>query len=195
MLNARRLETVLTKADLIAVHGPWSRAVELRHLHIPTPNPLWGGASRIHGARFTPKGGFDCIYLAWTSITALAEVQALAFLAGGIFLPLTPPWVLMSVDGVASCVLDLTDKATLAALGTNEQEIAGPWQTSRSPPTQMLAQVAFDSGRIVGIEYPSAKNLGGGVNLVVFPDRLSLAPTDYLDVYDPHGHLAQRIGA
>jgi hypothetical protein len=28
------------------------------------PQPLWGGASQIRGARFTPKGGFDSIYLA-----------------------------------------------------------------------------------------------------------------------------------
>ncbi len=195
MVKAQRLKTALAKAKLIAVHGPWSRAVEFRHLHVRTPDPLWGGASRIHGARFTPQGGFDSIYLAWTSITALAEVQALAFLAGGIFQPLTPPWVLMSVDGVASGVLDLTDKATLKALGTNEQEISGAWQTAPFPPTQMLAQVAYDLGNIVGIKYPSAKNLGGGINLVVFPDRLPLTATDYLEVFDPHGNLAQRIGA
>jgi RES domain-containing protein len=195
MLKAQQLKTALAKAKLIAVHGPWSRAVEFRHLHVPKPDPLWGGASKIHGARFTPQGGFDSIYLAWTSITALAEVQTLAFLAGGIFQPLTPPWVLMSVDGVVSGVLDLTDKKTLVALGTNEQEISGAWQTAPFPPTQMLAQVAYDSGNIVGIKYPSAKNLGGGINLVVFPDRLPLIATDYLEVNDPHGHLAQRIGA
>lgn len=195
MLKAQRLKTALAKAKLIAVHGPWSRAVEFRHLHVAAPDPLWGGASKIDGARFTPQGGFESIYLAWDSITALAEVQSLVFLAGGPFQPLTPPWVLMSVDGVVSGVLDLTEKATLAALGTNEQEISGAWQPAPFPPTQMLAQVAYDSGTIVGIKYPSAKNLGGGVNLVVFPDRLPLTATDYLEVFDPHGNLAQRIGA
>jgi hypothetical protein len=46
MLKAQRLKTALAKAKLIAVHGPWSRAVEFRHLYVPTPDPLWGGASR-----------------------------------------------------------------------------------------------------------------------------------------------------
>lgn len=195
MLKAPRLKTALAKAKLMAEHGPWSRAVEFRHLHVRAPDPLWGEASKIHGARFTPQGGFDSVYLAWTPITALAEVQALAFLAGGIFQPLTPPWVLMSVDGVVSGVLDLTDRVTRQALGTNEQEISGAWQTAPFPPTQTLAQVAYDAGNIVGIKYPSAKNLGGGINLVVFPDRLPVIATDYLEVNDPHGHLAQRIGA
>ena len=30
---------------------------------------------------------------------------------------------------------------------------------------------------------------------VVFPDRMGLSATNYLEVYDPHGSLAQRIGA
>ena len=201
MLPANRLKTALTKARRIAVHGPWSRVVAFRHvLGAPPgmggpPQPLWGGASQIRGARFTPMGGFDSIYLAWDSMTALAEVQAIAFLSSGRLQARTPPCVLLSVDGVVSGVLDLTDAATWATLGTNEQEISGSWQTAQLPPTQLLAQVAFDSGRIVGIKYPSSKNTGGGINLVVFPDRLGLSATNYLEVHDPHGSLAQRIGA
>jgi RES domain-containing protein len=143
----------------------------------------------------SPKGGFDSIYLAWDSMTALAEVQAIAFLSSGPLQARTPSWVMMNVDGMVSGVLDLTDSVTRTTLGTNEQEITGSWQTAQLPPTQLLAQVAFDSGKIVGIKYPSTKNTGGGVNLVVFPDRLPLNSTDYLEVYDPHGSLAQRIGA
>jgi RES domain-containing protein len=201
MLPANRLATALAKAKLISVHGPWSRAVAYRHLLLGAPGlrakprPLWGGAAQIRGARFTPKGSFNAVYLASDSITALAEVQALAFLSGGRFQPLTPPWVLMSVDGVVSSVLDLTDRATRALCGTTEQEMTGAWDTASLAPTQWLGQVAADTGDIVGIRYPSARNLDGGVNLVVFPDRLKLTKADYLEVYDPHGHLAQRIGA
>jgi hypothetical protein len=32
--------------------------------------------------------------------------------------------------------------------------------------------VAFDSSKIRGIKDRSAKNLGGGVNVVVFPERI-----------------------
>ncbi|WP_156345443.1 RES family NAD+ phosphorylase [Verrucomicrobium spinosum] len=60
-------------------------------------------------------------------------------------------------------------------------------------PTQELALAAYASGRIAAIKYGSAKH-PGGVNLVVFPDRLVAPSTDYLEVYDPHGSLPQRIG-
>jgi hypothetical protein len=32
-----------------------------------------------------------------------------------------------------------------------------------------------------------------GLNLVVFPERLPVAAGNYLEVYDPHGNLAQRL--
>jgi RES domain-containing protein len=201
MLPAAKLGAALAKAKLIAVHGPWSRVVAFRHLLGPPPGmsgppqPLWGGASRIHGARFTPQSGFDSIYLASDPVTALAEVQAIIFLPNGPAPAQTTPWTVLSVDGVVSQVLNLTDSATLAILETNEQEISGAWWLARHPPTQMLGQAAFDSEKIRGIRYRSAKNIGGGVNLLVFSERIFDAGTDYLEVYDPHGNLKQRLGA
>jgi hypothetical protein len=53
--------------------------------------------------------------------------------------------------------------------------------------------MAYDSGRIARIKYASAKR-PGGLNLVVFPDRIAAAAGNFLQVYDPHGNLAQRIG-
>jgi RES domain-containing protein len=157
------------------------------------PQPLWGGASKINGARFTPQGGFDSVYLASDPITALAEVQAIIFLLGGPTPVQTPPLTVLSVAGVVSQVLDLTDPPTLTMLETNEQEVSGAWWLAPHPPSQMLAQAAFDAKRIRGIKYRSARNTGGGLNVVVFPERIS--GTDYLDVHDPDGNLRQRIGA
>jgi hypothetical protein len=56
-------------------------------------------------------------------------------------------------------------------------------------------QGGFDSipGRIAGIKYASAKR-PGGLNLAVFPDRIPVAALSFLEVYDPHGNLAQRLG-
>jgi len=54
--------------------------------------------------------------------------------------------------------------------------------------------MAYDSDRIAGIKYASAKH-PGGLNVVVFPDRISVAAGNYLEVYDPHGNLIQRISA
>lgn len=148
----------------------------------------------MDGGRFTPCGSFDTLHLAWDAATALAEVQAVVFLPQGMVTVPSSPWTLVPVDGVISRVLDLTVPATLATLGTNEQELTGAWETMAGSPTQILGQAAFDSGRISAIRYHSAKNLGGGFNLAVFPARLPLTATDFLEVMDDRGQLAQRLG-
>ena len=199
MLPGPELAAALAGASLTAAHGPWSRAIGYRHLLGPPPGqsgppqPLWGGAAKIAGARFTPPGGFDSIYLAHDPITAFIEVSALILLPGGPVPVRSAPWVVISVEGIMNGLLDLTDAATLAALGTTAQEMTGTWVTTPLPPTQLLARLAYDSGRIAGIKYASAKH-PGGVNLVVFSDRIAIAAGNYLEVHDPHGHLAQRLG-
>jgi hypothetical protein len=90
-------------------------------------------------------------------------------------------------------MLDLTDAAVLAALDTNEQEMTGAWAKVANPPTQVLAQAAYDSGLVAGIQYGSAKH-HGKKNVVVFPERLKAPAADYLEVHDPDGNLTQRIG-
>ena len=198
MLPLPQLAAALDGAALVSAHGPWSRAIGYRHLLGPPPGqtgppqPLWGGAAKLAGARFTPVGRFDSIYLAHDPITAFIEVSALILLPGGPAPVRSAPWVVISVDGITNKLLDLTDPATLAALGTTAQEITGTWATLPHPPTQLLGQLAYDSGHIAGIKYASAKH-PGGINVVVFPDRIAVASGNYLEVYDPHGHLAQRL--
>jgi RES domain-containing protein len=199
MLPLAQLKVALAKVNLISVHGPWSRAVPYRHLSGPPagqtgkPQPLWGGAATYAGARFTRKGGAESLYLADNPITACVEVYGLVLLPKGPTMLRLPPMVLLSVEGAVSHVLDLTDSATLTALGTSEQEVTGLWVTSNNPPTQSLGQAAYDCGRISGIRYGSAR-VAGAHNLVVFPDALGLVATDYLQVYDSYHELEQRIG-
>jgi RES domain-containing protein len=204
MLPFKQLFTALTNVKLVSAHGPWSRAIGYRYLLGPPPGltgppqPLWGGAAKLAGARFTPQGGFDSIYLAHDPITAFIEVSALVLLPSGPVPVRTAPWVVVSVDGTLNNLLDLTDGTTLAALGTTAQEVTGNWVTMPQPPTQRLGQLAYDLAsiagiNIAGIKYASAKH-PGGLNLVVFPDRISVADGNFLEVYDPHGNLAQRIG-
>ncbi|MBX3744926.1 MAG: RES family NAD+ phosphorylase [Verrucomicrobiae bacterium] len=198
MLPLLQLAAALNCAALVSAHGPWSRAIGYRHLLGPPPGqsgppqPLWGGAAKTAGARFTPAGGFDSIYLGHDPITAFIEVSALILLPGGPVPVRSAPWVVISVDGILNNLLDLTDPATLTTLGTTAQEMTGTWTPLPHPPTQRLGQLAYDSGRIVGIKYASAKR-PGGINVVVFPDRIHVVASNYLEVYDPHGHLAQRI--
>jgi RES domain-containing protein len=198
MLPRPQLAAALHRIVLVSARGPWSRTIGYCHLLGPPPGqtgppqPLWGGAAKTVGARFTPIGRFDSIYLAHDPITAFIEVSALIFLPGGPTPVRSGPWVVIGVDGILNGLLDLTDPATLADLGTTAQEMTGTWATIPHPPTQLLGKLAYDSGHIVGIRYASAKH-PGGINLVVFPDRVAVATGNYLEVYDPHGHLAQRI--
>ena len=200
MLPRPQLSAVLATIRLDSAHGPWSRAVGYQYLLSPPPGlsgppqPLWGGAARLAGARFTPLGSFDSIYLAHDPITAFIEVSALLLLPGGPVPVRSAPWVIVSVDGQPSHLLNLTDPSILDALDTTEAEMTGSWVTIPHPPTQAPARLAYDSGRITGIKYRSAKH-PAGCNLVVFPERISLAAGNYLEVYDPQGKLSQRIGA
>jgi len=80
MLPRLQLAVALANVKLTVAHGPWSRAIRYRSMLGPPPGltgpprPLWGGAARTAGARFTPQGGFDSIYLANDPITAFNGV-------------------------------------------------------------------------------------------------------------------------
>jgi RES domain-containing protein len=198
MLRNARLAAALRRVGLMTCRGPWSRAVGHRFLTGPppgatgAPQPLWGGAAKIAGARFTPIGSFDSIYLAQDPITAFVEVSALILLPNGPAPLRSPPWVVINVDVIVNNVLDLTDAGVLEKLGTTTSEVTGPWIARSHSPTQRLGRLAHASRRIAGIRYASAKKTGG-TNLVVFPDRLALAPGSFLEVFDPHRTLDQRL--
>jgi len=204
MLPESQLRAVLDKLAPRTVHGPYSRCVGYHNLvrrpgRMPPavgPQPLWGMGSRIYGARFTPKGAFETIYLAEDPITALAEVALVIQdprLAPSTYL--TPPWVQIAVEGVLVSVLDLTQPEVQAELGTNRQELTGEWFGTQTqgmePPTQMLGRVCHETARFDGIRSHSSKNPPYGVCVAVFPDRLN--PPAFIEVYDPHGNLAQRL--
>ena len=65
MFPLRQLAAALANVQLTSAHGPWSRAIGYRYLLGPPPGltgppqPLWGGAAKLAGARFTPQGAFD----------------------------------------------------------------------------------------------------------------------------------------
>ena len=199
MLPASRLSTALSRIALTSAHGPWSRCIAYEHLLGPPPGlsgrprPLWGGASKINGARFTPPGSFDSVYIASDPITSLTEVWAVLMLSNGLVPVISVPLVVISIEGIMHNLLDLTDAKSLKLLNTTLQEVTGPYATSHLPPTQVLGQSAYDSGRVAGIKDGSARN-PGGLNIVLFPDRIQFSPGMYLAVHDPHGHLNQRLG-
>lgn len=141
------------------------------------------------------------MYLASDPLTALKEVDAI--LNGQIppFTILTPPWTVFAIEGALEKILDLTDHRVQTRLGTSFSELTGDWRFQQSrhlrgdgplPPTQLLGQVAYATGSILGMRYDSAKN-PGGFNFVVFPDRLVVGRSSFMEVYDPHGLIGQRL--
>lgn len=101
MFPPGKLAAALSAVELTSAHGPWSRAIGFRYLvQAPPgmkgrPQPLWGGGAKTTGARFTPRGGFDSIYLAYDPVTALAEVAALILLPGGPAPMRSAPWTII----------------------------------------------------------------------------------------------------
>lgn len=194
LLPRPQLDAALQGMTRGSVHGPWTRVVQLKHLTGPSPDPLYATGAAAVGARYTPVGGMDSIYMSSDPFTALIEVQAVFLHASaGPFTIKTPPWALFSVDGIVTEVVDLCNPSVQAALGTSSQELTGDWTlpqadflagTGPLPPTQILGQTAFDSKVIVGLSYPSAKN-PGGVNVVVFKDRLVAGKPSWLRVPPP----------
>jgi RES domain-containing protein len=197
VLPESELRNAILGLGLITVYGPWIRAIRNKYLMVENPRPLWSEGSIRHGARFVPKGGFPSIHLTSDPVTAFLEVEAVFRSTGGdLFSVAKAPWTPVRVEGVVESVLDLADPQVWDRLGTNRSELTGDWRWSQDcylrgdepvPPTQLLGKVAYATVRVCGILYPSAKNPGRGVNLVVFPDRLHPDGTSHLQA------LAHRI--
>jgi RES domain-containing protein len=168
-----------------------------------TPTPLAGIGARLHGARYTPKGSFDTIYLAEDPHTAFIEFQheSLALMRDmddehGVRLTTIATVVPHALFDPAG-ILDVTRREVRQHLGTDLNELAAPWRAFAGPglpPTQILGQEVFNSGRFLGIRYPSARN-PGGICLAVFEDLLrARGGPDFLDLDDlANGGPVQRI--
>jgi hypothetical protein len=205
MHTPARLKKALAALPRITIHGLWSRAIGFDLLKGPPPGapagsppqPLWPGGSALHGARFTPKGGFNSLYLADDPVTALHEVVSVFSPPHGPPVTIkTSPWVVAAVDGVLSNIVDLTETAVQKKLGTTTAELTGEWaytqEVSGIAPTQILGQAAFECGAL-GFRYVSAKNITGGKSVVVFTDHLSTNPANFVEVVDVHGNLTQKL--
>jgi RES domain-containing protein len=200
MFADRALRARLRTVPLVDVTGTFHRNLLLRYLSQSPPgaplgtppDPLWAGGAALLGARFTPTGGPDTLYLAEDPVTALAEVGAILD-PSGKGAPAGPPRVDLSCRVELAGVLDLTDANTLAACGTTLAEVTGTWMLhpSGDAPTQRLGRAAHASRRIHAIRFWSAHRVGVATCLAVFPDRLG--PGELVEVHDPSGHLVRRL--
>lgn len=178
-------------------------AVRAHYLEKSPPEPLYFEGSARVGARFTPLGGPAGLYLAADQVTAFAEIRDLFFDSGHIPRGLKPhdPVVLLYVRTVVDGILDLTDTNVRRRVRVSRAELHGSWRRAMHaylagrgpmPLTQQLALAAHLTGRVSGIWYDSARAPGGRC-LIVFPDRLSAAAGDLVEVHDTSGRYAQRL--
>ena len=198
MHDEQALRAALASVPLIEKSGAFHRVVKLEYLldqlrknrRLDILEAI--GSLRI-GGRFNPKGHYEVLYLACDWLTAELEAGAIlhpsdASRAGRQGSPI----VRGGIEGHVTRVLDLTSTEVQEALGTHEAELTAPWQMiqalGREAPTQRLGRVAWQSGRIEGLLYLSAKNRPDGQCLAVFPDRL-IVPSA-LVVSDDSGRLA-----
>jgi RES domain-containing protein len=123
---------------------------------VGTPaQPLWGMGSSQFGGRFTPRNSFETVYLAQDAMTAFIEVGAIIKQEQSLVTLRTHPWVLITIEGSLSYVLDLTDVRVVNLLGSNHQELTGEWRYTQEAageaPTQLLGRVCHSTGRFDGI--------------------------------------------
>ena len=166
------------------------------------PQPLWPGGAALRGARYTPIGGGNALYLAPDAATALAEVQAVLFGADGAPQPgpRHNPLLVFACEVDLPAVVDLCDPAVQRALETSDAELRAPWLRAQErhrsaggplPPTQALGCAADESGTILALRYPSYRREGAR-NLVVFTDHLP-ALGGRVELHDPTRTLAQTL--
>lgn len=202
MISESELRSIFLGLTLTSKGGRWCRAIKSEYLW-ENPQPLWGNGTLQVGARFVPKGAFKSIHLASDPFTAFMEVEAVFQTGEGkVVWDADSPWTWVAVEVVVENVLDLANPEIWAHLQTSESELTGNWRNGEDhylrgegslPPTQLLGKVAYESQRVFGICYPSAKNTGRAVNLVVFPDRLQKGGASYLQALDRKGVLQMRL--
>jgi hypothetical protein len=158
-----------------AIGRHWFRAIKPRF----AGRPLDLAYTADHWSRYSPgidaqSRPLETLYLAEDPIVALREVEAIY---GGTRLVPNPidAWCLFPHECALTAVVDLTDPANQALIGSTLQELTGRWGPPYYPrgtaPTQQLGEAVFQLPDVQGILFPSAR--AGGINLAVFPEKVS----------------------
>ncbi|KAA2235739.1 RES family NAD+ phosphorylase [Salinarimonas soli] len=159
----------------IHVAGRFWRMLAPRWSH----QPLSGEGAARHGGRYNAPGT-PALYMSEAFTMAVAEYEQDLGIR---------PGMLCAYDVEAGGILDLTDPATLAALGTTPADLAAPWKQIAliergRPPTWDLAGRLIEAGAI-GVRVPSTR--AAGANLVLW--RWNTALGARVAALDPLGDL------
>ncbi|MBZ0189464.1 MAG: RES family NAD+ phosphorylase [Candidatus Obscuribacterales bacterium] len=159
--------------------------------------PLYTLGPGKNGQRYTPKFGPNALYVAEDIVTAQAEyhrVSRAVLVADPSYHVLANPTVQLTIQVNLERVLDLTDRAVLAALETTIDELTGPWRKQMIKklfcPTQVVATAAYANGTIQAMRYPSAFGHDFS-NLIIWEERIHLP--SFVQVRDTNGILTARM--
>ena len=194
MHSIERLKTALSSAPLVSYSGYSYRVIEDRWRN----DPLSAIGALQNGGRYNAPNAFNVLYTAISRVTAFKETQALFDTDDGQLrdAPRNPELVL-TLEVVLLCVLDLTDPALCAKLGTSREELVSTTPSrfilnaqGKTTPTQILGAASYQNERISALKVPSAAHLDG-ICLNIFPDRLFLG--ERIAIRDEHHRLRDEL--
>lgn len=195
MLDTPGLEAALLQIQPIAYNRNVFRCVDLVALlgdGTRPITPLYDLGPRGSGQRYTPIGGQLALYVAEHPYTSYVEATGMFSSVAALAQQHAPAEVTLQFNVSLESVLDLTLAANQLLLETTTIELTRSWEwqmaMGQPVPTQILGEVAFNTGRFQAIRFPSAK-ITGEPNLVIWTERVT-APS-FIESTDPN--YPQRI--
>lgn len=154
---------------------PWSGAAyRVTTLDYPSPQSiLQGQGSFLYGGRWNAIGSFRAVYGSTEDTVAVVESRATADYAQ-VPWPFRTPRLLVAIKLSLQAAVDLTDPATLVALGLTVEELqTEDWrkiqEEGKESLTQAVGRAVFTNGG-EGLLTASAR-VPSGVNVAYFPER------------------------
>ena len=194
MYSIERLKAILNTAPLVTYSGYSYRVIEDRWRN----DPLSAIGALQSGGRYNAPGAFSLLYTANSRVTALKEVQALFDTPDGQLADVPRnPELILTLEITLRRILDLTDAALCAALGTSREELISEIPSrfiinaqGKTTATQNLGAACHLSQRISALKVPSGAH-SVGYCLNIYPDRLVAG--EYVAIRDEHNRLKAEI--
>lgn len=194
MHSIERLKAILNRVPLVSYSGYSYRVIEDRWRN----DPLSAIGALQNGGRYNAPNAFNVLYTANSRVTAFKETQALFDTDDGqLWDSPRNPELVLTLEVMLLCVLDLTDRALCADLGTSRNELVSAMPSrfilnaqGKTTPTQNLGAAAYLTERISALKVPSAAH-PDGFCLDIFPDRLFAG--EHIAIRDEHRRLRDEI--
>jgi hypothetical protein len=180
MIDAKGIRDYLSTVAPIRRAGPYFRRLNYEplrpYIEAGTLDLLYSLGPSSTGGRFTPKGSaMKCLYVSEEELTAKAECYRLRNLSTRELeqAPASPAGLSYSITATMDKILDLTDAVHQNGLKISVAELTQEFRGAPDGvviPTQVLGQLAYESGLFDGIRFFSAVR-PGFANHVIWLER------------------------